>query len=74
MIETLLARAIAEHEGSARALAKAIGVSEPTVCTWLSRQQKPSLPSLLKLAKVTGDDPVEVCTAYIEKNRNGRAA
>lgn len=74
MLETLLDRALLAHGGVAKSLALAMGVQQAAISKWRRRKHLPSLANMLKLAKVTGDDPVEVCTAYIEKNRNGRSA
>jgi transcriptional regulator with XRE-family HTH domain len=64
MLDTLLPRALAVHGGVARSLAGAIGVPEATISKWRSGKLTPSLPSLIKLAKVTGDDLGEVCIEY----------
>lgn len=73
-IEALLPRALAVYDGNAKALADAIGLTKTTISQWCGGGKSPSLQSLVKLAKVTGDDPTEVCTAYIEKNRNDAKA
>lgn len=74
MIDTLLPKALAAFGGNGRALAAAIGCLESSVSQWKNGKREPSLASYIKLAKVTGDDTVEVCAAYTERQRRGRAA
>jgi transcriptional regulator with XRE-family HTH domain len=49
-----LAQHLKRNKMSQAALAKAIGVAQPSVWGWLSGDTRPSIDNLVKLSKVTG--------------------
>lgn len=74
MIDTLLDRALAACGGNQAEVARRIGSVRDVVWAWCDGRRVPSLPSLLKLAEITGDDPLGIVQEHMARKRAERGA